>query len=68
MSPAQSPDVAFSADRALLRELMGDEWFIELLRFLRETRYGSFTVVVQDGKVIGYDELIKRRLTPGKPA
>ncbi|HEY3313702.1 MAG TPA: YezD family protein [Bacillota bacterium] len=62
MSMAHSHETAFPADRAFLRKLMDDEWFNELLRFLKDTRFGSFTVVVQDGKVIGYDELTKRRI------
>ncbi|MHB8928819.1 MAG: DUF2292 domain-containing protein [Bacillota bacterium] len=66
MSVVGNKEAAFSADRAVLRQLMGEEWFAELLRFVREARFGSFTVVLQDGKVIGYDELIKRRSTPGK--
>lgn len=62
MNLAHSHESPFPADHAFLRKLADDEWFKELLRFLQETRFGSFTVVVQDGKVIGYDELIKRRI------
>ncbi len=62
MSLTDNRETALPADRALLRKLADDEWFRELLRFLQETRFGSFTVVVQDGKVIGFDELIKRRV------
>ena len=68
MSIVSNKEAAFVGDRALLRKLMGEEWFAEMLRFLRDARFGSFTVVLQDGKVIGYDELVKRRTTPGKPA
>ncbi|MHB0885154.1 MAG: YezD family protein [Bacillota bacterium] len=68
MNLATHKEPAFSVDRTLLRQLMGEEWFAEMLRFIRDARFGSFTVVLQDGKVIGYDELVKRRATPGKPA
>ncbi len=68
MNVVSNKETTFAVDRALLRQLMGQEWFAEMLRFLRDARFGSFTVVLQDGKVIGYDELVKRRTTPGKPA
>lgn len=65
---AVNKETAFSIDRAILHQVMGEEWFAELLHFVRDARFGSFTVVLQDGKVIGYDELVKRRTSPVKPA
>lgn len=37
-----------------------------LIKFLKSTSYGTFTIVVQDNKVIGYDFSIKKRTNKNK--
>jgi len=32
-----------------------------LKKFLTDTRFGNFTLIVKEGKVVGYDFLIRKR-------
>lgn len=44
-----------------LTNYLDTETIQALSNFLKNTSHGSFTIVIQDNKVIGFDSLIKKR-------
>lgn len=50
-----------TSDIHFIIDYSGTETIQALVNFLKNTSYGTFTLVVQDNKVIGYDSLVKKR-------
>ena len=54
--------VVSDRDNDSLKSLSGLTWIKGLLLLLKDLRYGSVTLVVQDGKVIQMEKIEKIRL------